>query len=151
MLEVLLGIWWCFSRERKRCRSNYEKAWILLQGTHVGGVFGQVIDNFLQICINYRSRQMKISTVSLWIFSYPSVKTYVVGAQKNCLNETVLLSTHNISVGWEARKLTIDYALIWWEGSGSVVECLTRDRRAVGSSLTGVTALCPWARTLILA
>ena len=35
--------------------------------------------------------------------------------------------------------------------SGSVVECLTRDRRAAGSSLTGVTALCPWARTLILA
>ena len=29
------------------------------------------------------------------------------------------------------------------ERSGSVVECLTQDRRAVGSSLTGVTALCP--------
>ena len=28
------------------------------------------------------------------------------------------------------------------EGSGSVVECLTRDRRAVGLSLTGVTVLC---------
>ena len=27
------------------------------------------------------------------------------------------------------------------EHSGSVVECLTRDQRAVGSSLTGVTAL----------
>ena len=27
-----------------------------------------------------------------------------------------------------------------------VVECLTRDRGAAGSSLTGVTALCPWAR-----
>ena len=26
-------------------------------------------------------------------------------------------------------------------GSGSVAECLTRDRRAAGSSLTGVTAL----------
>ena len=25
----------------------------------------------------------------------------------------------------------------------SVAECLTRDRRAAGSSLTGVTALCP--------
>ena len=25
----------------------------------------------------------------------------------------------------------------------SVVECLTRDRTAAGSSLTGVTALCP--------
>ena len=29
------------------------------------------------------------------------------------------------------------------ERSGSVVECLTRDRKATGSSLTGVTALCP--------
>ena len=26
---------------------------------------------------------------------------------------------------------------------GSVVECLTRDRSATGSSLIGVTALCP--------
>ena len=32
------------------------------------------------------------------------------------------------------------------ECSGSVVECLTQDRRAAGSSLTGITALCPWAR-----
>ena len=29
------------------------------------------------------------------------------------------------------------------ESSGSVVECLTRDRRVLGSSLTGVTVLCP--------
>ena len=29
------------------------------------------------------------------------------------------------------------------EGSDSVVECLTRDRGAAGSSLTGVTVLCP--------
>ena len=29
------------------------------------------------------------------------------------------------------------------ERSGSVVECLTRDRGAAGSSLTGVTSLCP--------
>ena len=35
-----------------------------------------------------------------------------------------------------------------WECSGSVVECLTRDLGAVGSSLTHVTALCPWARPL---
>ena len=32
------------------------------------------------------------------------------------------------------------------ERSGSVVECLTRDRRAADASLTGFTALCPWAR-----
>ena len=31
--------------------------------------------------------------------------------------------------------------------SGSVVECLTRDRRAVGSSLTGVTALWSLSKT----
>ena len=29
-----------------------------------------------------------------------------------------------------------------WERSGSVVECLTRDRGAAGPSLTGVAALC---------
>ena len=29
------------------------------------------------------------------------------------------------------------------ERSGSVVGCLTQDRVAAGSSLTGVTALCP--------
>ena len=33
-----------------------------------------------------------------------------------------------------------------WEHSCSVVECLTRDQRAPGSSLTGVTVLCPSAR-----
>ena len=31
-----------------------------------------------------------------WIFSYLSVLTLVLGAQKKCLIETVLLSTHNI-------------------------------------------------------
>ena len=35
------------------------------------------------------------------------------------------------------------------ERSGSVVECLTRDRRAAGSSLTGVTAL--WSAPQLLA
>ena len=29
------------------------------------------------------------------------------------------------------------------EHNGAVVECLTRDRGAVGSSLTGITMLCP--------
>ena len=29
------------------------------------------------------------------------------------------------------------------ERSGSVVECLTRDQRAVGWSLTSITVLCP--------
>ena len=36
---------------------------------------------------------------------------------------------------------------IFRECSGSVVECLTRDRRAAGSSLTGVTALWSLSKT----
>ena len=36
---------------------------------------------------------------------------------------------------------------IYRERSGSVVECLTQDRRAVGSSPTGVTALWSLSRT----
>ena len=39
-----------------------------------------------------------------------------------------------------SRSVVLSYASIR-ERSGSVVECLTRDRRAAGSSLTGVTAL----------
>ena len=37
--------------------------------------------------------------------------------------------------------------LIIMERNGSVVECLTRDRRAAGSSLTGVTALWSLSKT----
>ena len=33
------------------------------------------------------------------IFAYLSVLTFVLGAQKNCLNETVLLSIQNICFG----------------------------------------------------
>ena len=40
-----------------------------------------------------------------WIFSYLSVLAFVLGAQKNCLIETVLLSTQNICIGWEIRKI----------------------------------------------
>ena len=34
------------------------------------------------------------------------------------------------------------------ERSGLVGECLIQDRGATGSSLTGVTVLCPWARNI---
>ena len=41
----------------------------------------------------------------------------------------------------------LDVLFIYRERSGSVVECLTRDRRAAGSSLTGVTALWSLSKT----
>ena len=48
--------------------------------------------------------------------------------------------------------LTVKYSLRWHtqvprERSGSVVECLARDRRVAGSSLTGVTALWSLSKT----
>ena len=36
---------------------------------------------------------------------------------------------------------------VMWERSGSVVECLTQDRGAAGSSLTGVFALWSLSKT----
>ena len=48
------------------------------------------------------------------------------------------------------RKDDISFnTLIWMsrERSDSVVECLTRDQRAAGSSLTGVTALWSLSKT----
>ena len=41
--------------------------------------------------------------VKLWLFSYSSVYTYVLGAQKNHVIETFLLSTHNIRFGLEIQ------------------------------------------------
>ena len=43
-------------------------------------------------------------TVQLLIFSYPSILTCFLGAQKKRLIETVLLSTHNICFVLEIRK-----------------------------------------------
>ena len=54
----------------------------------------------------------KFLSVKLLIFSYPSVLTYVLGAQKNHLIETVLLSIHSIYFGLEIRKLVFRYTLL---------------------------------------
>ena len=35
---------------------------------------------------------------------------------------------------------------VYWEHSGSVVDCVTQEWAAADSSLNGVTELCPWAR-----
>ena len=50
----------------------------------------------------------------MYIFSYPSVLTYVLGAKKNRLIETVLLSNHNknICFGRKIRKLNFGYAFL---------------------------------------
>ena len=60
---------------------------------------------------------------------------------------------HNVTFSTEnalAETSHISICLVYMysrERSGSVVECLTRDRRAAGSSLTGVTALWSLSKT----
>ena len=51
-------------------------------------------------------------SVKLKQFSYPSIQTCVLGAQKNRLIETVLLSTHNLCFGWEIMKIYFQYELL---------------------------------------
>ena len=55
--------------------------------------------------------------LKLCLFPNPSILTSVLGAQKNRLIETVLMSTHNICFGCEKRKLIFQYALL----SGSLI------------------------------
>ena len=53
---------------------------------------------FLDLCFYTCeiSRSLVNSAYPKNIFSYFSTEIFLVGAQKNCLNETVLLSTQNI-------------------------------------------------------
>ena len=48
----------------------------------------------------------------MFIVTEYAALTYVLGAQKNRLIETVLLSTHNICFGWELRKSVFRYTLL---------------------------------------
>ena len=51
-------------------------------------------------------------SVKLLFFSCQSIYTCVLGAQKNRLIETVLLSTNNICFGRETKKIVFQYALL---------------------------------------
>ena len=65
--------------------------------------------NFLLITGLDKQKKIQRKIVNI---SYPPFLTYVLGAQKNGLIETVLLSTHNIHFGREVRKLFFCYALL---------------------------------------
>ena len=54
---------------------------------------------------HYAKVQIRIVCAPKIVFiSLPINKNMCFGAQKNRLNETVLLCTHNICYGWEIRK-----------------------------------------------
>ena len=58
-------------------------------------------------------------------------------AAKALIMVIILTLTLNVPIATE----------VVWECSGSVVECLTRDREPTGSSLTGVTGLWSLSKT----
>ena len=67
---------------------------------------------FLNFCwnpdIEVKINKNKIN-VKMGIFPYPLIFTCILGAQKNRLIETVLLSTHNICFDQEIRKLNFNF------------------------------------------
>ena len=66
---------------------------------------------------------------------------------ERCLLSSCLLDLYEkISVFTVINRINRVCCMGTWERSGSVVECLTRDRGAAGSSLFSVTALCHQAR-----
>ena len=62
------------------------------------------------------------------------------------VNITELHQSFGVSQKYDHVKC-ISKLNVCMERSGSVVECLTRDRGAMGSSLTGVTALWSLSKT----
>ena len=64
------------------------------------GMVGMIYIGMTRYC--YRPTDKKCLTENY--FSYFPIKTYVVGIQKNRLNETVLLSTQNTCFNWWVRK-----------------------------------------------
>ena len=65
--------------------------------------------------------------LKLRIFSYRTVIIYILVAQKNCLIETVLLSTHNIYFGGEIRNIFLFIALSYLEACSHLsIDVMTR-------------------------
>ena len=59
------------------------------------------------------------------------------------INRPILVKQGRIRVNKNIFKVWPKLSIVFRDHSGSVVECLTRDRGAACSSLSGVTVSCP--------
>ena len=66
--------------------------------------YGRLWSAEVQFSLQVSRPPDKSAYLKLIDISYFSTKTYVVGTQKNRLNETVLLSTQNICLDWWVRN-----------------------------------------------
>ena len=95
LLHVALYMFWIDSRV---CDNTLHFCSLSVTSVHPStSLLGTIVKNI------YGNTIHKNFSVKLWIFYYPSILTYVLGAQKNRVIETVLLSNHNICFGWEIR------------------------------------------------
>ena len=85
----------------------------------------------------YKSPHCNMDLDITWVFVSPNL----------FLPLNVLRNSRTMTIKWSLSynsfvTLSLYNMIPSRECSGSVVECLTRDRGATGSSLTGITALC---------
>ena len=71
------------------------------------------------------------------------VKSDGIDPAQNWINNVSIFPSLDARQKQTGTIVVNDFVCKSRERSGSVVECLTRDRGAAGSSLTGVTVLCP--------
>ena len=96
------------------------------------GLISKITNNFGMVdCVNIEGSEVPNKIV------YLSRKIVLVLANSVDPNEMTYYVAFRLGLHYSPK----------WECSGSVVECLTRDRRAAGSSLTGVTALWSLSKT----
>ena len=84
-----------------------------------------------------------VGAAAWWFMVYeegPKLNYYQLVWLLNSILHYSPFITHRLgnNILWLPNLFNMEF----WEPSGSVVECLTRDRLAVGSSLTGVTVSC---------
>ena len=110
------------------------------------------------LCLTCKGYKNLVSPVSVQVsnneqpntdYQYSvTFKTQPVYGSPRTLDQTheMMLITFLLNLG-KRNVVIFNFILILlalsWERSGSVVVCLTRGREAAGSSLTGVTVLCP--------
>ena len=89
---------------------------------------------------------------ALNLAKYRKVQTELEDAEEradsaeNSVQKLRAKNRSSVSQSSQSRTVSLYATWIHRERSGSVVECLSWDRRVAGSSFTGITSLCHWAR-----
>ena len=87
-----------------------------------------------------------VGAAAWWFMVYeegPKLNYYQLVWLLNSILQYSPFITHRLGNNMPMLWLPNLFNMEFGQRNGSVVECLTQDRLATGSSLTGVTVLCP--------